>query len=242
MKISFPKFSKKWLIFLGVICLLMVAALPSYYFYRQYQKSQKLLQNPTEAAKEELKSLTDKVGKLIELPVSEEPTVATVSDKEKLGQQPFFSRAENGDKVLIFTQAKKAILYRPSINKVIEVAPINLGPSLESTPAAIATDSAQKITPIKVALYNGTTTAGLTKSAEKKLKEHPEIGPNIEVVAKENAKKNDYTKTVVVDLLGNQKVLAENIAKILGGTMSSLPEGESSPSNTDLVVIIGKEW
>lgn len=66
-----------------------------------------------------------KVGKLINLPLGENPTVATVTDIEKLANQPFFNNAENGDKVLIYKTSNKAILYRPSTNKVIEVTVIN---------------------------------------------------------------------------------------------------------------------
>jgi hypothetical protein len=53
--------------------------------------------------------------------------VATVSDASKLQSQQFFAKAQNGDKVLIFTNAKRAVLYRPSTNKVIEYAPVNIG-------------------------------------------------------------------------------------------------------------------
>lgn len=67
------------------------------------------------------------VGKLAQLPVDEKPTVATVMDATKLKGQAFFAKAANGDKVLIFTQAQKAYLYRPSTNKIIEIAPFNLG-------------------------------------------------------------------------------------------------------------------
>jgi hypothetical protein len=74
------------------------------------------------------KELLDKVEILFDLPKGEMPTIATVSDKTKLEKQSFFARAENGDKVIIYTKAKKAILYRPSINKLIEVAPLTLVP------------------------------------------------------------------------------------------------------------------
>lgn len=110
-----------------IFIVLILATLPSYYFYNQYQKAQALLQNPTQASNLETKTLITEVGKLIELPTSEQPTIATVSDVTKLTQQPFFDHAQNGDKLLIYTQAKKAILYRPSINKIIEVAPLNIG-------------------------------------------------------------------------------------------------------------------
>lgn len=70
--------------------------------------------------------LISAVGKLITLPEDENPTIATVSDPAKLAGQPFFSRAKEGDKVLIYTRYKKAILYRPSERKLVEVADLNL--------------------------------------------------------------------------------------------------------------------
>lgn len=48
-------------------------------------------------------------------------------DPEKLRDQPFFANAQRGDKVLIYANAKKAILYNPPSNKIIEVAPVNIG-------------------------------------------------------------------------------------------------------------------
>lgn len=65
------------------------------------------------------------VGSLVALPAEEIPTLATVSDKSKLANQPFFEKAENGDKVLIYEVAGKAYLYRPSQNKVIEVTTVS---------------------------------------------------------------------------------------------------------------------
>src|SRR3989344_7670557 len=85
------------------------------YFYYQYQRSQKELQtiktDPSivqKAAQEEVKKLLEEVGRLISLPEGEEPTVTTVTDVEKLKDQAFFAKAKNGDKVIIYTQAKKA--------------------------------------------------------------------------------------------------------------------------------------
>ena len=80
--------------------------------------------DPTILIKEENKKLIDQVGALVKLPDGEEPTIATVNDLSKLESQPFFANAMLGDKVLIFTKAKKAILFRPAENKVIEFAPL----------------------------------------------------------------------------------------------------------------------
>lgn len=116
----------------GLAILLVFVALAGLFAYQlnannQLKRENQKLSNPQEAAQAESKQLTQEVGKLIELPSSETPTVATVVDVNKLQKQPFFANAKNGDRVLIFTQAKKAILYRPATNKIIQVASINLG-------------------------------------------------------------------------------------------------------------------
>lgn len=119
--------------------LVVLAGAPAVYFYRQYQNVQLKLQNPTEAAKQEAQDITKAVGKLIELPGGEEPTVATVTDVTKLSDQAFFAQAQNGDKVLIYAKAAKAVLFRPSTNKIIEVAPVNIG---SPTPSPVPTQAA----------------------------------------------------------------------------------------------------
>ena len=52
---------------------------------------------------------------------------------EKLGDQAFFSKAQKDDRVVIYAQAKKAILYRPSTKKIVEVAPLNIGENQAQT-------------------------------------------------------------------------------------------------------------
>ena len=74
----------------------------------------------------EAASVIRDVGKLIMLPEGEIPTVATVTDPESLKDQPFFVNAMVGDKVLIYTNARKAILFRSSENKLVDVAPLNI--------------------------------------------------------------------------------------------------------------------
>jgi hypothetical protein len=60
------------------------------------------------------------------LPTDEQPTLATVSDVTKVRDQPFFTHAQNGDQVLVYTQTRKAILYRPSADRIVEVAPLSV--------------------------------------------------------------------------------------------------------------------
>ena len=121
--------------------LFVVAVVFAVYSYTQLAE---LRGDPQRVAEKEVEELVNRVGKLIVLPEGEQPTVATVSDVESLREQPFFAQAKNGDKVLIYTNARKVILYDPVKNKIVEVAPLNIGetvpeeseeqPETETTP------------------------------------------------------------------------------------------------------------
>ncbi len=75
---------------------------------------------------EESVDIITKVGELIVLPEGEEPTIAKVTDPDKLRDQVFFANAKEGDVVLIYTQAQKAYLYDPVAHKLVEVAPLTI--------------------------------------------------------------------------------------------------------------------
>lgn len=107
----------------GVVVLIAVGG---FFYFRSTQAPKTTPQSPQQA-QEEVKKLVLEVGKLVELPQGEDPTVATVTDVNKLKDQPFFAKAKNGDKVLIYTNARKAYLYSPALKKILDVAPINLG-------------------------------------------------------------------------------------------------------------------
>lgn len=114
-----------------LIILVVVFAASSYYFFTKYQT---LRENPNAITQEEIDTLLAEVGQLILLPTGENPTIATVTDPEGLKEQAFFANAQKDDRVLIYPQAQKAILYSPARHQVIEVAPVNIGEG----PAAVA--------------------------------------------------------------------------------------------------------
>ena len=133
-----------WPMVFGVlVAALIVTTSAGAYFYLQ---NNNLKKNPQVLAEQEIQALVDKVSRLIVLPEGEMPTIATVSDPEKLKDQAFFAKAQKGDKVLIYTNAKKAILYSPSTNKIVEVAPINIGtnPATTNTPTTPTTAPEKK--------------------------------------------------------------------------------------------------
>mgnify|MGYP007132575560 CR=1 FL=1 len=118
---SQPRKNTKVFIIAGAV-VLVVALAAAGYFYWQYTT---LKSNPETVAAEKTTRITDKVSKLYALP-NETPTVAEISDKEKLKEQAFFQNAQNGDYLLLYPNAKLAIIYREAENKLINVGPISL--------------------------------------------------------------------------------------------------------------------
>jgi hypothetical protein len=221
--------SQSLLIIIGLAIVLVAAVGIAGYFYLQYQKTQDQLDKTTHS--NEQAALIAEVGKLIVLPTGEQPTIATVSDLNRLKGQSFFSRARNGDKVLIYTKAQEAILYDPLANKIVEVGPISLTQVTPSPKGPTPT-----FAPVRVAIYNGTPTAGLANKIGADIKEKM---PTVTIVSKSDAK-NDYTSTIVVDLTGKNAASASTMAEILGAKIGKLPKGEIKPQNADLLIILGK--
>lgn len=128
---------RAWIKALVLLVIVALAAALAWIYndYKEVKDERDRLANPTESAKAATSELIAKVGKLTQLPQGETPTVATVTDASKLKSQSFFARAENGDRVLIYVKAKQAYLYRPSTDKIIQIAPINIGDGQSTTPA-----------------------------------------------------------------------------------------------------------
>lgn len=211
-----------------VFAVLVATAIFGVYYFGIYQKEQALKNNPQLASRQENEEIVARVGKLIKLP-NETPSVATVSDITKLTDQTLFQNAQNGDKVLIFNKAKRGIVYRPSENIIIEIGSIVVVPNSTNAP----TGEQEKV--VKVVLYNGTGTSGYARTVGNDLSSKFE---NLELAGTENALEN-YSKTLVVDLTGNNSVFAKNLAKELDGEVGDLPSGETKPSNADILVILG---
>jgi hypothetical protein len=137
-----PSGKKKKTIAVAAAIIVLVSAFGSaYYFYTRYAE---LTKNPDAQAQKEVETLVLKVGKLMELPKDESPTVATIADVSKLKDQAFFKNAANGDKLLAYTKSMQAILYRPSIDKIISVAPIVINSNQETTDQSQSTEKSEK--------------------------------------------------------------------------------------------------
>lgn len=210
-------------IFITLVAIVGVGA--SGFFYLQYQKAQKIVINSNLVEEQEIKDLVKKVSRLMLLPTDEEPTVATVSDFNKLKDQPFFKNAQNGDKLLIYTNAKTAILYDPKKDLILAVAPLNIG-----------TDAQETLT---MEVRNGTQTSGLAQSVSENLNKNNIY--NVQKVG--DAKKNNYSKTLVIDLgKSSNKNTIDVLAKELNAELIKvLPDGELN-TTSDLIIIIGSDY
>ena len=112
-----PK-NKKIIIAIVVVLILISGG---YYF-----GSSKQSVNSAEAViAKETTDLVGRVGLIMELP-NEVPAVATIIDEGKIRNEPFFVGAKNGDKILVFVQAQKLVIYRPSTNKIINSTTLSL--------------------------------------------------------------------------------------------------------------------
>lgn len=67
------------------------------------------------------------VAELVVVP-RETPLVTTVTDPSKLSDTPLRGEAEVGDKVLFYTNAKRAILYRPNENRIVDMVRLTTAP------------------------------------------------------------------------------------------------------------------
>lgn len=155
---------RKIAVIFAVSILVIIAILILIFLISQDQNFSRLLgkqsDKPTNA-----EEIIEAVGKFVELP-KETPTVSSIADVSKLKDQPFFAKAQNGDKVLVFAQAQRAIIYRPSINKIIEISTINTGPNTSPEPTSIQDSLTPTINLRSILTSSPTNTATPLPSSE----------------------------------------------------------------------------
>jgi len=217
--------------FFIVIILMILSSILTINITRKKPELFGLLKGPSIIQKEE-EELIRKVGSLISLPEGEKPSVATVSDQDKLTSQAFFANALNNDKVIIYTEAKKVILYRPSENRVVEVGTVNIQQNENIEEKVEKKNEDAK----KFVILNGTSVSGLTTEMENELKS---VFAEAQIVEKKNSNIY-YDKTVLIDLKGNSDQ-AQNLAKDLGIELADFPKNEDEPEDADFMIVVGSD-
>ena len=200
---------KAFLVLVNILVIIGLAVFGGFYF-KKYQDLKKNPPSPTVVAQQQTDELTTKVRKLYaSLPTSEKPTIFEVTDKNAVKTQPFFEKAEKGDKALVYTNAKLAVLYRPSTNQIINVSAVSIqGNPVVKVFGAGRPAAEEKLTAAKITNSDGGEATVPVSS------------------------------TVVVDLTGNNTTTAQSIASTLGGQVGQLPAGEAKPTGVDIAIYV----
>lgn len=195
---------------LNLLLILALAGFGGFYFKKYHDLKNS---NPEKIQQAQTDQYVKEVGKLYDLPKNEKPDVATVKDKDALKKQyPFFDKAENGDVVLIYKDAKIAILYRPSNKQLVKVGPVNI--------------------------ESGLTIKVIGSQAERTAVENTLKNNNLSYTDGGDAKVA-VTGTLVVDLKGTNNEQAKKLAEITKGQVGAVPDGQDKPTDADLLVIVG---
>lgn len=138
--ISRFRFNAASIFIMVIIIALATFASWSYYRYIMVRKQVSALssiEGQQQLAQEQVSQLIEKVGKHMILPRDEEPTVANVTDADALKkEQPFFESAKNGNQVLVYAQAKKAILYDSTEDIIVNVGSVSIDHSASPIPSS----------------------------------------------------------------------------------------------------------
>lgn len=155
------------------------------------------------------------INKLAVLPKDETPSVTTVVDETKINQD-FLRNAKKGDKVLLYFQAGRAVVYRPSTGQIVNMGPLE-------TPKP------------RVFIRRGSTidNTGAVRNTISRTSDFL-------LASQDESPNKSYAKTVVVDVTGNRPDLAGKLAQMLHVNVVPLPAGEDRP-DADLLVIVGSE-
>jgi hypothetical protein len=168
------------------------------------------------------------VDRLAILPSGEDPTLATVVDKNSLKDSFLKANAQNGDKVLVYVKAKKVYIYRPSVNKIVNIGPLTIDASVSQISGA------------KIMIKNGNNRPTVADEIKNKLTQNYQsatISSKVDAAARQN-----YPTTIVIDLTDGDKYdLVTNIMQTIGAQRGVLPQSEIKPENTDILIITGMD-
>ncbi|MDP3779302.1 MAG: LytR C-terminal domain-containing protein [bacterium] len=232
---------------IAAILIITLLAATGYWIYGKYFHL-----SDGERAKRELAAVVVSVSNLMILPEGDQPMLATVVDAEVLKkEQPFFTRAINGDQLLLFPRNLQAVLYRPKSNIIVSVGPIQYQnpPAGESQLRGATSNNSQAqaapvvVTPapeiLSVEVRNGTGKTGSASSVADLIR----ADGGYSVVKVTDAVKKDYAKTIIFSRVkdGSQKQAIDKLVIVLSADIvSDIPEGEKN-TEADALVILGSK-
>lgn len=220
----------------GLLIVSLAAFGWSFWSYQNVKKDLAILKDPqlaSELSQKETSELIGKLSKLMVVPADRDPVVAVINDVEMLAAtQDFYVPAHNGDKLIMFQDSRKAVIYDEDDNRIVNVGPIYFdnGDGATSTDPAIVADR------LNIELRNGSTTQGVAVDLRDRLQANYAF--NIIKMAK--AGKTDYSGFTLVDKTnGSKNSLVESLQKELGATVvKDVPSGEPN-TTAEILIIVG---
>lgn len=100
---------------LGLVALLVLG----YFYYNYYNSSAQVAKRQEKAVQQLVKTLS----RFILLPQDEKPVVYKINNISEL-QQAFFKDAKNGDDLIVYQKAQKALIYSSERKVLVNVGPI----------------------------------------------------------------------------------------------------------------------
>lgn len=175
--------------------------------------------------KESVQTVKASVSKLMILPEDEEPTLAIVQEEDALQDKFLKDNAEKGDQILIYTNLGQAIIYRPSINKIVAVSRVTVDAAQAQAYGAT------------IEIRNGTSDASIDDELKDVLaQKYPTAKFTITMANNKN-----FEKTTVIDNNDTKDNLFVQIIDELRAGRGVIPLGEAK-ATTDIVIIIGKDY
>ncbi len=98
--------------------------------YAAYTTSKHASVNTTKEAatpESEVAALQASIASLLANPPAETPALLTVTDTSKLTTD-FLRQSQPGDKVLLYNDSKKVIIFRPTAHKIVDIGPLTITP------------------------------------------------------------------------------------------------------------------
>ena len=174
---------------------------------------------------QDLNTVKSEVGKLMILPMDEQPSLVAVTDKKQIKDSFLAAKTENYDQILIYTKNRVAIIYRPRVNKIVATG------DLFADPALVEADGTT------IAVYDGIADGNKTKKVVSELEA---LYPKAIISNAGKTNRQDFPTTIVIDTTNNKDNLVDGIIQSVTSKRGILPLGESLPT-TQLMIIIGKD-
>ncbi len=118
---------KSKLLWLLILLILLALAGGVAFLYTKYAETRKeveklsTVQGQQELSKTQTQELLGEMRQIIIMPTNEDPVVATITDINQLKDKDFYKDAKNGDRVVVFANAKKAYIYSPERKLIVNV-------------------------------------------------------------------------------------------------------------------------